>query len=187
MPNVAIFLDGAYVEKVFVYDHNRPKVDFSKLVHAIAAPDELLRTYYYHCLPYKSNPPTIEESTRFASRQRFYDKLGTIPRFQVRLGKLVYRGTDVNGGKIFIQKKVDIMVGVDMVTLAAKGKIARVVLFSGDSDLIPAVEAVKGEGVVVTLWHGSFGEHTSPSQDLYQICDERKLLSADVIAGCLLP
>ena len=96
-----------------------------------------------------------------------------------------YRGKDENGEKIFVQKRVDTMVGVDMALLAGKGKITRLVLFSGDSDLMPAIEAVKSEGVIVTLWHGSFSENTSPSQELYDLCDERILLSADIVSRCL--
>ncbi|MGB4681268.1 MAG: hypothetical protein WBH65_01910 [Dethiobacteria bacterium] len=36
-----------------------------KLAEWMAGGIELLRTYYYHCLPYKSNPPTEEESERY--------------------------------------------------------------------------------------------------------------------------
>ena len=44
-------------------------------------------------------------------------------RFEVRLGKLAYRGKDHEGNPIFQQKKVDCMVGVDMALLAGKGRI----------------------------------------------------------------
>jgi len=47
-----------------------------------------LRTYYYHCLPYKSNSPTIEESQRFSQAQGFYRRLQRLPRFEVREGSL---------------------------------------------------------------------------------------------------
>lgn len=97
----------------------------------------------------------------------------------------MYRGIDQNGEKILIQKRIDTMVGVDMALLAGKGKITRLALFSGDSDLIPAIEAVKSEGVLVTLWHGSFSKNTSPSQELYDICDERSLLTAEIVSRVL--
>ena len=64
------------------------------------------------------------------------------------------------------------MVGVDMALLAGKGKVERVALFSGDSDLVPAVEAVKQEGIIVTLWHGE-SPKTRPSRELFEVCDER--------------
>jgi len=168
------------------FDHNNKRLDFQKLTIDIAAPDELLRTYYYHCLPYQSDPPTPEERQRFASRQRFFAALSRLPHFQVRLGKLVCRGVDQKGEKIFVQKRVDTMVGVDMALLAGKGKITRLALLSGDSDLIPAIQAVKNEGVVITLWHGSYSKETSPSQELYDICDDRVVLSPERISRLLM-
>ena len=81
--------------------------------------NELLRAYYYHCLPYQSNPPTGDERRRYAAKHRFVTALRHIPRFDVRLGKLAYRGTDRDGQPIFQQKRVDLMLGVDMALLAA--------------------------------------------------------------------
>ena len=100
-----------------------------------------------------------------------------MPRFEVRLGRLVYRGIDAAGNPIFQQKRVDCMIGVDMALLAGKGKMTIASIFTGDSDLIPAIEAVKREGVVVTLWHGSTSQNTRPSRELYEIADERRQLT----------
>ena len=177
----AAFLDGGYVEKVLHYDHGEPKIDFEKLVHVMVQPDELLRAYYYHCLPYQSNPPTQEERERYGARHRFITALSFLPRFEVRLGHLAYRGPDSEGKPIFQQKRVDCMVGVDMALLAGKGKITNVAIFTGDSDLIPALESVKREGVLVTLWHGSFSVNTRPSREVVEIADERRELTAEIV------
>ena len=91
---------------------------------------------------------------RYDKKYRFIDALNYVPRFQVRLGQLAKIGVDQNGEPIFQQKRVDLMLGVDMALLAGKGKITHTALFAGDSDTIAAVEAVKQEGVIVTLWHG---------------------------------
>ena len=72
-----------------------------------------------------------------------------------------------------------------MALLAAKGKITHVVLISGDSDLVPAVEAVKRESVLVTLWHGSCSRDTRPSRELFEICDERKEFTPELIGRIL--
>jgi hypothetical protein len=79
----AVFLDGGYVEKVLHYDFQNPKIDFEKLAHVVAQPDDLLRMYYYHCLPYQGNPPTPEERERYSARHRFIKKLSFLPRFQI--------------------------------------------------------------------------------------------------------
>jgi len=175
----AVFIDGGYLDKVLYYDFSNARIDYGGLVKELVQPDELLRAYYYHCLPYKGNPPTPEDRERYASKHRFITALGYLPRFQVRLGRLVKRGGE------FIQKRVDLMIGVDMSLLAGKGKITNVSLLSGDSDLIPAVDAVKQEGVLVTLWHGSFSQDTRPSRELHEVCDERKFLTQEIIDGLL--
>src|SRR3990172_12167767 len=105
----------------------------------MAYPDTVLRTYYYHCLPYQSDPPTEEQKGRYASMHKFTTRLKELPRFEVRLGRLVYRGNDLHGNPIFQQKRVDNMIGVDMTLLAAKGKVDRVAIFTGDSDYIPSI------------------------------------------------
>ena len=186
MGKVAIFLDGGYLEKVLKFDFSNPKIDYSKLSQVMAAPDELLRVYYYHCLPYQSNPPTEDEKNRYAGAHRFFTALGYHPRFEVRLGKLAHRGIDSEGHSIFIQKRVDCMVGVDMSLLAGKGRITNIAIFTGDSDLIPAILAIKQEGILTTLWHGSFGPDTNPSREIYEVCDERKQLTKEILDQILL-
>ena len=178
----AVFIDGGYLDKVVYHDLENKRLDYEKLSRKLATPDEMQRCYYYHCLPYRSSPPTDEERERYSAKHRFTRMLGFLPRFQVRLGRLVLRGYDRDNSPIFVQKRVDCMVGVDMALLAVKGRITNVAIVTGDSDLIPAVEAVKTESVLVTLWHGSFSDKTSPSRDLFQICDERRQITEDFIA-----
>lgn len=181
MGKCAVFIDGGYLDKVVYYDHANARLDYEKLVSEMAQPDELLRAYYYHCLPYQSNPPTDEEKKRYAAKHRFVTALAHLPRFEVRLGRLQFKGTTAAGERIFVQKRIDNMIGVDMTLLAGKGKITNVALLTGDSDFIPSVEAVKREGVLVTLWHGTNSRDTRPSRELVEICDERKELSADIV------
>lgn len=181
MGTVAIFMDGGYLDKVIRHDHAGKRIDYERLIDAIAGSDELLRSYYYHCLPYRSNPPTAQEQSKYDEKRRFFAALRYIPRFDVRLGQLVHRGVDAQGQPIFQQKRVDIMLGVDMTLLAGKGRITRLALLSGDSDCIPAIEAVKNEGVVATLWHGGFSSRTAPSRELAMTCDERRELTPEFV------
>lgn len=187
MGKSAVFIDGGYLDKVVFFDHANARLDYEKLAHAMADADELLRAYYYHCLPYQSNPPSEDERSRYASKHRFTTALSHLPRFEVRLGRLKYRGTTDDGERIFQQKRIDNMIGVDMALLAGKGKITNMSLFTGDSDYIPSIEAVKREGVVVTLWHGSNSRDTRPDRELVEICDERRELTKDIVARIRRP
>lgn len=178
MGTCAIYIDGGYLDKILQQDHPGARVDMEKLARRIAQEDELLRAYYYHCLPYQSDPPTDDERQRFGAKRRFIDAISHIPRFEVRLGKLQFQGTSEDSRPIFVQKRVDMMMGVDMALLAVKHRVGRVALLTGDSDAIPAVEAVKPEGVVVTLVHGPLRGRSSPSRELYKIVDERVEIDA---------
>lgn len=64
-----------------------------------------------------------------------------------------------------------------MVRLCSKGQIDTVVLITGDSDLVPAVEACKVEGAIVQLYYVS----TSISDELLNVCDERYEIDRNLI------
>jgi uncharacterized LabA/DUF88 family protein len=180
---VAIFVDGGYLDYVLRTFKN-PKIAFDKLAIALAAPDELLRTYYYHCLPYQSPTPTHEDADRFAGKQRFFHALSRLDRFEVREGKLAFRGFDKETGKpIFEQKRVDIKLAVDLVLLATKRQITRAALLTGDSDFLPAVQAAKNEGVLIHLYHGT-GEN-QPHRDLWDVADSRTEITERLIKSVL--
>lgn len=179
----AVYLDAGYIEKVLMNEHPGARIDYGKLSRLMAGHDDLLRAHYYNCLPYQSNPPTEEEKFRYDRKFKFIDALNYVPRFQVRLGQLAIVGVDAAGNNIFQQKRVDLMLGVDMALLAGKGKITSIALFAGDSDTIPAVEAVKQEGVLVTLWHGSFQGRQAPSRELFKLCDDRVEFTSQIVSS----
>ena len=78
------------------------------------------------------------------------------------------------------------MIGVDMALLAGKGKITNAAILTGDSDLMPAIESVKREGVLTTLWHGGISLENRPSAELYALVDERRQFTTELIQGILL-
>ncbi len=51
------------------------------------------------------------------------------------------------------QKQVDILLALDMYRLAATGKVDMAILISGDGDFVPALQAVKDQGVLTKLVH----------------------------------
>jgi uncharacterized LabA/DUF88 family protein len=65
------------------------------------------------------------------------------------------------------QKKVDIKIGLDIAWLASKRIVEKIVLVTGDSDLVPAMKFARREGVMVYLLH--FG-HTV-KEELKEHCD----------------
>ena len=87
MDRSAVFIDGAYLVQV-LRKHGEPAVDFLKLSEKLCEDSERLRTYYYNCMPYQSDPPTPEERVRFSRMDKFLFTIRRLPRFEVRLGKL---------------------------------------------------------------------------------------------------
>jgi uncharacterized LabA/DUF88 family protein len=180
MGRIGIFIDGAYLQNVLRYEFNRPRLHWGKLATKIAGGREILRTYFYDCLPYQSNPPSNDEAERFGKKQGFLNAIGKYPRFEVRLGRLEYRGRDGNNQPIFEQKRVDILMGVDLALLAAKHQITDAAIVAGDSDFLPAIEAAKPEGVVIHLFHGQ-----NTHRDLIQTCDENARIDQAFIDAVL--
>jgi len=154
MFRLAIFVDGAYLEKVA--KKNDAWVDYEKLSSEIltrvnartpAAPIDLLRTYYYNSLPHQSNPPTDDDKEFFRKRRRFYDALERLSSFTVRLGVVKHRGKDNQGQPIYQQKQVDLLLGLDFALLSAKRSITHAAVVTGDSDMAPALEVASGKGL----------------------------------------
>lgn len=154
----AIFIDGGYLDHILTDEFSQIKIDYKKLATELTGKCEptptLLRVYYYHCEPYRSSPPTPEESRRFAGAQRFFNALNSKTFFEVRLGRLASRGTRADGSIVLEQKQVDILMAIDIVRLSMRRSITHAILVTGDSDFIPAIQIARDEGIQVALAHG---------------------------------
>ena len=183
MPDrVAVFVDGAYLEAVMAAEFARVPIDLGKLSLTMAGSTEILRTYYYHCAPYQSDPPTDAERARYSDWLRYYHRINALPRFSFRLGRLEIRGRNRDGSPRFQQKRVDVLLSVDLVQHSAKGLISRAILVAGDSDFVPAISVAKNEGIIVTLFHGQ-----SCHDDLRQAADESFRINQTLIDSIRLP
>jgi len=67
--------------------------------------------------------------------------------------------------------------GLDFAFAAYRQRISYAALLSGDSDLCPAIEAAKNEGVITRLIHGPRG---SFHNQLWSAVDERRELTPAV-------
>lgn len=183
----ALFVDAGYMDKlcqdVFAVPSGGRKVplalDFKRL-GAVLAPPKPWRVYYYHCLPYQDDPP---EPAQFAAREakgRFIAFLSSMPRWVVREGRIERRGPATT--PTFVQKRVDVMLAVDLTRLAWRGEIGRAVLVTGDADFVPAVEDARAAGVAVTLRYAPGTAHA----DLLAACNEALPLTREGLEGVRL-
>lgn len=187
MSTMAIFIDGGYVGQLWKR-HLRirggaAKINYEKFVEWISGDSEILRSYYYDCLPYQRAKPTPKEREMLSKKQGFFFSLEKLPRFCVRQGRLVFRGFDNKGKPIFLQKRVDLQLGLDLGSLVGTGKVDKVAIVAGDSDFIPALELAKGKAVITLLVHGPFKTY---HKDLWLVADERKEITPEVVRSILL-
>ncbi|MBI4258665.1 MAG: NYN domain-containing protein [Thaumarchaeota archaeon] len=172
MDKVAILIDGGYLAAILRDRFGEPRIDFLALSNKLSEGYERFRTYYYNCMPWQSSPPTEPERLRYSNMNKFIVALKKSPRFEVRLGKL----RKSNTGELQ-QKRVDILMAVDLVRMSWQRQINKAVLITGDSDFVPAVENAKDAGVITHLYYapGTF------SDELFTVCDERTEITKELV------
>lgn len=166
----AIFIDGAYLLSFLKRHGLKPRYNeladfFMKPIRKSVQLD-LLRCYFYYCPPWMSPEPTENEKKRMEEHNDFMSEIESLQRWGVRLGKLQRRWE--GGREYFEQKRVDVLLSVDMVRHSAAGHIQHAIVIAGDSDFIPAIELTKESGATVTLW---YGDPNTIHKDLIQVSD----------------
>ena len=71
---VAIFIDGAYLDNVIRSEFQNARIDYQALSERMSGDSDILRTYYYDCLPYQRDPPT--ESGGYTTGRRTTETFG---------------------------------------------------------------------------------------------------------------
>lgn len=140
--------------------------------------EDLFRIFYYDCPPYagiETNPvdrsvTKFKELPKFAVRQRFLNEFKAKDYVAMRLGLCKSRGWTlsdsyikkaIKGNHLPLQpsdvllsqeqKGVDMRIGIDVATLSLKRIVDRIILISGDIDMVPAVKLARREGIQVVL------------------------------------
>ncbi|MCL5967173.1 MAG: NYN domain-containing protein [Firmicutes bacterium] len=150
-------------------------VDYEKFVTAVLPPESrLLRAYYYDSLPYISEAPTPEKTERLTKKERWLHAIEHLPQMCVRLGRVAMR----EDGTV-VQKRVDVLLAMDMARVAYKKLVGVVVLAAGDSDYVPLVEVAKSEGLLVDLFYSDGNIHG----DLIRACDRRHPINGELVEG----
>lgn len=72
------------------------------------------------------------------------------------LRRIIDEGRAIEGDDLqpaFQQKQVDMNIGLDIAWLSQKNIVEKIVLFTADSDFVPAMEFARREGVLLYLVH----------------------------------
>ena len=168
---VAVFIDGGYWTKV-LREFKSIRVNLLDFSDHVCLPGYRIRTNFYDCKPFTPDKNASDEEKMFyTNRTKFLTTVNRLPRFKNRYGMLVRRGEG------FIQKRVDIMLATEMVAMAWGNQIDRVVIVSGDNDLVPAINLVGDAGVITKLYFAPFVS----SNELIDACDEREALTEEFL------
>jgi uncharacterized LabA/DUF88 family protein len=133
--NIALFIDGANLyatAKAVGFD-----IDYRRLLKEFQSRGPLLRAFYY---------TAILEDQEYSSIRPLVDWLDYNGYTVVT--KATKEFVDANGRRKF-KGSMDVELAVDAMEIAAR--IDQMVLFSGDGDFRPLVEAVQRRGVRVTV------------------------------------
>lgn len=107
---------------------------------------ELVKLRYY-CAPM----PSLAEPHRKA-QERFYRALSYVPEVELVLGRHDPRTMD-DGRVVHQEKETDVRLAIDMVLGAVRDDYDIAVVVSGDTDFVPAIEAVRQFGKRVVWAH----------------------------------
>jgi uncharacterized LabA/DUF88 family protein len=163
-----LFIDGGCLRQMAEDAGSRyPGFDFACLDFAKFVSD-YTKTFYYDSLPpRKSNEDEASFSARIAAREALFDKLRAIR------GVHVYEGDTRRRRKTVEQKKVDVMIAVDMLTHSFRRNMHQAALLTADLDFKPLVDALVQDGMHVTLWY----PRGKPNRELVYAADARHPLT----------
>ena len=171
---VAIFIDGAHLAKV--EQESGKHLSYQKLGDELTKGDFRVRTYYYDARPHRSDLDSKKEQELDDRIETFHHAIDKFPRFEIKLGRL----QKINGK--WIQKGVDMQLGVDMVQMSTNKQIDKAILIAADGDFVYAVKKAKEAGVVTTL---VFFPKNKINRDLLKAVDEVIQLDDAFITKCL--
>lgn len=159
---VAVFIDGPnlYVaSKTAGFD-----IDFKNFTSVVGGEGRLLRSYYY---------TAIADTEEFNSVRPLVDWLG-YNGFKV-VTKPVREHFDQEGRKR-IKSNMNVEIAVDALEISAH--VDHIILFSGDGDLSPMVEAIQRKGVRVTVVSSKDGTSDELRRQADSFVDLRDLSSS---------
>ncbi len=137
---VMVFIDGSNLYHVLGQTCGRHDLQFDKFALKLANGRDLRRVYYYNI-----RQEAFEDRSNATDQDKFLSSLYDTPHLEVKLGIWKQRGSTM------VEKGVDVMLAVDLVTRAYKNNYDTAIIVSGDADFYPALQAAKDVGKQVEV------------------------------------
>ncbi|MFW9773885.1 MAG: NYN domain-containing protein [Candidatus Heimdallarchaeota archaeon] len=134
MDRIIIFIDNSNIFKGF--RKYNIKADYEKLKYIITKNRKLEGIFLYEGAIYPMSP----------EKKKWYEDLNVKSGYTIRVSfdKIVLNET--------FEKKVDIIIAIDIISLAYENAYDTAILVSGDGDFIPVVKKVKELDKKIELW-----------------------------------
>ncbi len=139
-----VYIDGFNLYYGAVKGGPHKWLDFQRLFSMLRPDDDIQKIWYFTALI---------DGPRRAFQERYLEALETLSLVEVVLGRYKFRtarctvrGCDFDGNREFKipeEKRTDVNIAIQMVDDAHNQRADRMILVSGDSDLVPAVHRAK--------------------------------------------
>lgn len=179
MENTILFIDGGYLS--FISKHfgkGKPlkyKIEkfASNIVREVGLNCQTI--YFYIAPPFQSPKPSKEENKRKANYDKFIKKLGSVkPSIKVREGRC--QKID----ETFQQKGVDTLMTMDLLKVAQKKEVEKIIILTSDTDFVPIIKDIKeSNGLQVILAYFTDRKRKSAfslSNHLWKAVDKKILI-----------
>lgn len=134
MERIIIFIDNSNIFKGF--RKFNIKADYEKLKNIIARGRDLKDIFLYEGVVYPMSP----------LKKKWYEDL------KKNSGYVIKASFDKIAANDVIEKKIDIKMAIDIISLAYENACDKAVLVSGDGDFIPVVDKLKEMNKPIELW-----------------------------------
>ena len=168
----AVFIDAGYLIKLCHIKNI--KINFLKLSNELTYNTNRIKTLFYDTHPIPSSQKGIE---LLSKTQRFHSSIRKLDKFEIRLGRL----QQIQGE--FVQKGVDMRLGIDLVQMSMNKDIEKAIIITADSDFEYAVEKAQEVGAKVSL---AYFPSSQINSRFLQTVDERILLEDALLDKCKL-
>lgn len=177
---VAILVDNMYLEHA-LFAYNAYPTDLSKLPKIVLdKEEEHYKTYVFDALPWVPENPAPHEIAKRDKKAGYLSMLKYKERIVVEYGHVVPKMKTCQKcgfeNLVPVQKAVDVKISVRLVSLAWNHIVDKIVLITGDADLVPAVNDIEKSGVIVKLAYIRI-EEVGTSAALIKVCPEKQELT----------
>lgn len=155
--------------------------------------EEYYRIFFYTAKPLKDDDikNQLRKATDITAYEKYLEGIGEADKIYniantflremakedyiaLRMGKMQVRGMH-SGKPDIVQKQVDMLIGLDISEISYNKHADKIIVFSKDTDMIPALKTARINGLTVTL--ANFLEDNHISHDLKVHCDTIKTIN----------